>query len=395
MLGFSIPISTALDSALILLVPLLWLMSAKFGEKFSSIRNNDAARLATAFVGLICIGILYGNGTIGDRLDMLGRYSHLLLIVLLVPLLRENRNRRRALFGFMAAVTLTLILSYLIAFSVIPAGKLFTGTPDDPTVFKLQITQGLFLAYGAFAFAVAARFESRPKLRLVFALLTALSVYNVLFMEIGRSGYLVLGVLVAYFCFEWLGRRGIIIGAAGFLILGTAAYFSSQALHSRIDIALHQLASWHPGKPAGHGNSIGDRLEFYRNSLAIIRKHPVFGVGTGGFTQTYAEQIKGTGMLATPNPHNQFLLITVQLGIVGLAALVYFFFKLWKLAQRLGNNIDRNLARGLILLMVAGNLVNSLMMDHAESLLFALMAGVLYAGLPPHQPDKGAISAIT
>ncbi|MHB8454474.1 MAG: O-antigen ligase family protein [Acidiferrobacterales bacterium] len=387
MLGFSIPISTAMDSLLVLLLPLLWLSSTHFDTKFTLIRANRAAMLAMALMAVITVGLLYGNGTLGDRLDMFGRYGHLLFIALLVPIFQETDTRRRALIGFMAALILTLILSYLIAFSVLPVSTIFTGTPQNPTVFKLQITQNLFLAYGGFAFAVAARYESRPWRRLLYVLLVALTVYNVLFMGTGRTGYLVLGALMVYFCFDWLGRKGIIVATATIIVLAGTAYFGSSSLHTRINLAEHQMITWHPGHPAGDGNSIGDRLEFYRNSVALIREHPVFGVGTGGFAEAYAEKIKGSGMLATRNPHNQFLLITIQLGLVGLAALLYFFFRLWQLAQQLVSGIDRNLARGLILLILVGGLVNSLLMDHAESLLFAWMTGVLYSGLRPR--DSG------
>ncbi|MND00868.1 hypothetical protein D3C83_196330 [compost metagenome] len=40
-------------------------------------------------------------------------------------------------------------------------------------------------------------------------------------------------------------------------------------------------------------------------------------------------------------------------------------------------------ARGLVLAIAVGSLLNSFLIDHAEGLLFAWMAGVLFAGPRP------------
>jgi hypothetical protein len=43
------------------------------------------------------------------------------------------------------------------------------------------------------------------------------------------------------------------------------------------------------------------------------------------------------------------------------------------------------LAHGLVLTIVVGSLFNSLLIDHTESLCFAWMSGLLYAGYAPPQ----------
>jgi O-antigen ligase len=128
-------------------------------------------------------------------------------------------------------------------------------------------------------------------------------------------------------------------------------------------------------------SSVGARLDFYRNSLAILREHPLAGTGTGGFAKAYADRVRGTEAYVTRNPHNEYLLIATQVGIAGFLALLYLFWMQWRLAPRLPSPLECQLARGLVLMMAAGCLFNSLLLDHTEGLLYAWLTGLLFAGL--------------
>ena len=142
-----------------------------------------------------------------------------------------------------------------------------------------------------------------------------------------------------------------------------------------------------PGKAAEGG--VGERLEFYHNTLALIRDHPILGVGTGGFVQAYAEKAQGTGMPPTRNPHNQYLMTAAEAGMVGLALLLFLFVQHWRCAPRLDNDGSSTLARALVLTIMVGSLFNSLLIDHVESLLFAWLSGLLFAGLGPAVAGSG------
>jgi len=148
-----------------------------------------------------------------------------------------------------------------------------------------------------------------------------------------------------------------------------------------------ELESWRPGV-AARDSSSGLRIEFYRNTLEIIAEHPVAGVGTGGFPAAYAARVRGTDMLATHNPHNEYLHIAAQLGLIGLAAMVLMLVVQWRVARRLPSALESGLARGLVLAMTLGCLFNSMLLDHAEGLFYAWLGGLLYAGLPQSRPEE-------
>ncbi|HEX6828403.1 MAG TPA: O-antigen ligase family protein, partial [Burkholderiales bacterium] len=177
-------------------------------------------------------------------------------------------------------------------------------------------------------------------------------------------------------------------GLAAALALGTglvaAGYFASDALRARLQESAAQVEAFRAGRPVTAADSAGMRLEFYRNTAAIIAGHPWLGVGTGGFPKAYAERAAATGVV-TDNPHNEYLLIAAQTGLPGLALLLAVFAAAWHGARRLAP-LERDLARGIALATAVGCLFNSLLVDHTEGLLFAWLGAVAFGSLKYRQP---------
>jgi len=148
---------------------------------------------------------------------------------------------------------------------------------------------------------------------------------------------------------------------------------------ARVQQIIQELRQERADRPAS--TSTGFRLEFYRNTLALIQKNPVLGTGTGSFPSVYAQQVEGSGSVESRNPHNEFMLITVQTGLVGLAAFVWLLWQQWRYAPQLPTPIERGLAQGLVVMMCIVCMLNSALLDHTEGLLYAWLTALLYAGL--------------
>ena len=67
--------------------------------------------------------------------------------------------------------------------------------------------------------------------------------------------------------------------------------------------------------------------------------------------------------------------------MVGLLLLIAMFWQQWRAARYLDTPMQQALARGLVLTMVSGCMVNSMLLDHAEGLFYAWLCGLLYGGL--------------
>lgn len=161
------------------------------------------------------------------------------------------------------------------------------------------------------------------------------------------------------------------------LTIVAIVYQGSPRLHDRVGLLGTEYQAWQPNH--GKETSTGQRLDFYYNSLKIVKDHPLLGVGTGGFPAAYAKQVQGTDALLTVNPHNEFLLITMQAGLGGLALLLYLFYTLWRCAPQLGTSLEQDAVRGLLLMYGVNCAFNSAFYDHVDGLLFAYMTATFFA----------------
>jgi O-antigen ligase len=381
LLGCSIPVSVAADNVLLGIILLCWLLGGGYREKLVAIRGNPVALAALALCGLYLTGTLYTIGSGSEVLTTLSKAARLLLIPALMPLMQQAEWRKRGIAAFQASMLVTLLLSYLLWMGILPANGWLKGTELDPVAFKAHITHNVFMAFAAFLFALAAMDAKTRPGRILFFALCAAAVANVLVMVPGRTGHIVLIVLFTYFLCRQLRAKGFILAAVALGALAAAVSLSPDTmLHKRIMLADDELQQWRAGVPADLKSSIGQRLEFLRNTIEVIRDNPVLGVGTGGFTAAYAALASRNGDAPTNNPHNEFLMIIAQFGLVGLLLLVCVFGAQWWLAARLPDRFDQAAARGFVLTMVVASLLSSTLLDHAEGLFFVYMGGLLFVG---------------
>lgn len=81
------------------------------------------------------------------------------------------------------------------------------------------------------------------------------------------------------------------------------------------------------------------------------------------------------------NHHKEYLVVAAQLGLVGLAVLLYLFFTQWRLARKLSGEVEQATARGLVLMILSASMVSSTLIDHSKGLLYLWIRALLFTGL--------------
>lgn len=382
LLGASIPISTFLDSVLLPLIFLLWLISLPggFSHVARRLRENPVALSALGLFLVLAAGTMYGPAPPSQAFGTLVKYVDLMVLPVFAALFAARLDRERGLMCFTVAIILSLAVSYVVQAGLLIEAPLLPRHPKHPSGFKFSITHSVVIALGALLFGLLARESARAGERVGYAALALLCAHNVLFVVISRTGYLVLAALTVYFVVTNVrGRKGVLVAALAAAIVATAAYTSSASFRDRVVEAVAEFSDWQPGSMAG--TSVGLRLEWYRTSLEIIADRPLIGVGTGGFQPAYAAKRGRSAGPVPDNPHNDYLMLTVQVGVTGLVLLLTLYVALWRIAKRLPNRLERDLARGLVLTMAIGGAFNSFLLDHTEGLLFSWLAALLTGGL--------------
>jgi O-antigen ligase len=115
----------------------------------------------------------------------------------------------------------------------------------------------------------------------------------------------------------------VLLGLSGYAAFAVFSHVDPGKYHAKLT-EIEDLAQ---GKAAS-GSAV-KRLTFYRQTLAAIPDHLIFGGGIGSWNVFYY----GTDQRGYP--HNLFLLVAFEEGLVGLAALFFFLFVMGATCVRL------------------------------------------------------------
>jgi O-antigen ligase len=366
--------STSLSTISSIIVGLLWLFSAQYKGLPKVLQECPVAAWSLALSVCFIIGLSYGPATMSDALSMLKKYRELIFIPVLIPFLRLERSRDWAWKTFILASVLTIFGSYAMETGLFGADKQL-----DPS-FKSRITHSIFVAF--FAFFCLHKIVDNVRYKWAFVVLFCLCLGDLFFVVQGRTGQLIVVGLILLLTLQRLGNKGrlltVIVVTLSFALFVS---FSDKAgrLYEGVDNTRTYLNNKEENKPT----SMGARYKFWENSLKLVAEKPWFGHGTGSFAEQY-KRITDNHPGNKKNPHNEFLLIAVQLGLLGLLAYSGFLVSQYYCSLNLPDG-EKWLAQGLLLTLIITSLFNSPILDHTEGHWFAFMIALCFA---PNNPDN-------
>ena len=210
--------------------------------------------------------------------------------------------------------------------------------PFVPAAWRTYLIWSVYFALVASPLCFAASFDTRSPLKKIGYWMLAASplVYGVV---IGKA-FLYATTSIALLVVARLKGRKALLAAVpiglGLYVLAAAATgsFVPWPLQELLDIEQKQQ-SW--GGRAG-------RLALASDTLAIWARHPIFGVGPGN-SWPYMHRYS-----VIDTPHNQYLNLLLELGIVGLGCFLWFIAG----ALKLGFDALRNMPDGFSRTLVVG-----------------------------------------
>jgi O-antigen ligase len=365
--GAAIPVSVAATGILVASSILLGLASGLYARHWRAMIANPVTPVALLLFGWLALSLAYTEVSLDEGLRVLKKYRELLLIPLFIPLLADPRVRRWTVHAFVAAMLLTLLLSYAEAMrQIVESGALVR----DPEVFKHRITQNTLLAFTAYWAWLQA--ERDPARRWLWLSLIAVIAFNVFVMVSGRSGQLIFLALAALALVRRFHWKGIVLTALmGALLLG-AAFAMSDLIRERTLETLNGLRDY---EAMDFSTSTAIRISFYPNSLALIEREPWLGHGVGSISKVYRQQVEGTRFPPTQHPHNEFLTLGIQAGVPAMLLLAWLFASQWRQGARMSEE-QRRLSQAMLLTMVLGCLLNSFLLDSTEGHWYALFSAL-------------------
>jgi O-antigen ligase len=176
-------------------------------------------------------------------------------------------------------------------------------------------------------------------------------------------------------------RYRIVAIAITSFMLSLALYISS--IHFKTRIAGVVTESQQYAQKTDIQTSAGWRLNAWHRSLQAIAEKPFFGHGVGSWALTVKriEGEKGASVFGagnSSNPHQEYLLWGVELGVIGLLLFLLLLFSIAKDALQYSEAIQRAIFSVVAVLAVAC-LFNSAVYDDLIGDYFCITLGLLMA----------------
>jgi len=373
------------------LAVLLTLASGPMRASVAAVAAQPLGRAALILFAVMTLAMTWAAVPWPARFAAWWNWRTMLLIVLAGAAFGDWRWKERFCLALIAATAVGALASFVLRAA---GATLDPGFPG--IVFLNHVTQSMALAVGVLlAGSLAAQRERSPRSRVLLAAAALVCLANLVLVTAGRSGQVALAVAAVSAALLMLTgwRRWQAVLALLVLSAGLAA--ASPALQQRFYRVAQEAPLLDCASPGESATAL--RLLLWRTTGALIRAHPWFGYGVGGFTPAYESEVRSqlrgqplTGWCARPahDPHNQFLRVTVEAGVLGLLA--FLGLSVGAVRQRATQPY-----RGCALALLAAWYTTSLFSSHFQTFneghLIALLLGALLA--PEQSTRQEAVPA--
>jgi O-antigen ligase len=375
-LAFLMPLTVFGANLIIILICFLWIISGSFKSKFEKIKNSDLILASMAFFLIHVFGLLWtedkswGLHIIHKMWYFIGLFPILFTIV-------KRENLRKYISIFLFAILITEVISYLIWFELIEPFKI--ATLRNPTPFMSHISYNPILAFAIYLVGHEILFKQTTLVKRYVYIFFIFSMSINMFITGGRAGQVMFFAVLIILIFQYFNNNKLKAAIVAFIVTCSIffiAYQSSVIFQSRINDAVSNVINYESNK----ATSVGLRITFAINSLEVIKKNLILGVGTGDLPSEYAKvNQKNTPSLPnTGNPHNMYILVLMQTGIVGLFSLLSIFYYQIKLSLNSQDKFIRDVGMSLPLLFLIIMLSESYLLGHFTSLMFVFFSSFLY-----------------
>ncbi|WP_226905599.1 O-antigen ligase family protein [Legionella antarctica] len=253
------------------------------------------------------------------QLVVVGKYFKVIYLPILAVGFIHPGVRNLSVNVYLGSILLTCIIS------IIKSRFFIAG--DAGAVFYNHIITGFMVAFGSYLAGLFA-FQNKGWLRIFYLSLVVLTSYQVLFINTGRTGYIVYFILMVLLLLQKISFKKSVPGIMLLCGMMLAVYYTSPVLQFRVNDLLGDIKIIHQNNK--ENTSLGFRVQFHKYAKSLFTTHPFIGIGTGGFKYRISKDnpVPGWGTKLT-DPHSQYWLTLSEQGVIGLLFLLFFLGSLF------------------------------------------------------------------
>ena len=325
LLGLSLPFSVAISNILVVSLLLSVVLEGDFRTKIRRIKSSKWMVSLSLLLILYCLSFfIYGQ--FSDTIWLLKRVSILWILPILYSVSLPIKTIYKSLFAF----SFSMFLSSVIAISENIELININGENWTWAAFLKYTDHNIFLASSiVISIYLLYKIEFHKKYKKIIFFFLPFYLLSI-FTEAGKSGQIVLILLlVLFFIFFFKNNTKKLIISVITLIIGVfVIYNTSEIVEKRFTYEIKRFIK----------NKTNSRSLLFNHSIDLIKENSVLGYGAGSFTDKFGEINEETKKVLRHQhkaPHNNYLYVWLELGLLGLLLfLLIFYFQIKELSHQ-------------------------------------------------------------
>ena len=324
LLGFTFPLSVALSNILIILLAVLILFEGSFFKKIQKINSSKWMKsVLILWVMYIIYFFIFGSFT--DTFWLIKRISLLLLLPIFYCSSFSEKTIQKSVFAFLISMFLSSVIAIAENYGIINL-----HSTNEYAAFLRYTDHNVFLAFSLIiSLYVLFRKKLENKYRNIILFFISFYLFS-LFTEGGKSGQLVFLFSIILFLILLFKKKWKLLSLSliSVFVFSAIVYNTSDIVKNRFNYEAKNILQYRKS----------DRNILLKETIILIKKNPIFGYGTGSFTDKFGLVNKEAQKVVSnqhKTPHNNYLYVWFELGILGLIVfLSIFYFQIKELIKK-------------------------------------------------------------
>ncbi len=367
------PIGIIYTGVLLFLLSLLF--AGDYRTKWLTAKSNPLFWPVLAMFVVTCFSALIVGRPPSGFWSGFAHYQVYIFLLFFVSVGAGDWQRRAVTVFFMGAIY-AATLYYLSLFKLLPAITPFTNY----VIYggNKSILLGILLAIAAawMLYEITVLPDRRWLWVRIIAFLYV--VIALLLLTKTRTASLIFVLLCGFIFLKYFSfsRRGG-LWFLGFLLLLGVAWQSASDLRTRVMGTIKDISTFSQGKKVSEE---GNRLEIFSITTEIISERPLLGHGIATWKPLYETRAQGLSSAGMTTPHNDYLLYAAEIGLIGLAVLLWTWGVQLAVAWKVGG--EHGMLLGMLgVAVMVGGMFNAILRDLVFGIPFMILLAIPLAGV--------------
>ena len=331
LLAITIPVSVAATNVVLGLIIFLWLLEGNIRFKIKSMFSEKWIIFLFIFFCWNILSMFWGENH-NNSAWIFQRLALLILFPVLITVNFEKSIIKKSIIALLATLVFISVTAILQDLNYIKhLSKYFSFINSRNVVFTTYNYHNIILAFG---FLLSFLYFNKRKNTLWIHAVIICCYFTSIFLEAGRAGQFLIICYSVYYILLYNKNKllRLVFFLFAFALVQVLAYNISETYKNRFDTTYYRLSNFDKEEI----QQTEPRFVLASWTIKEFIQKPILGHGTGSFKYNFdKDPVFKEKYARHMTPHNNYLFVLYELGLIGFVLLVLiFYYKLKSLIFR-------------------------------------------------------------